>query len=298
FGKKLIEQYLPKIDLSHMIDTSGAYIPGHGTPTVILFGRHRPPVALTIRAVLGIRGEPSTPADPATGKVWSAILDQIDRAGSQSEFVSVNDTLRSQFAQYPWSIGGGGAAELAAELRSSAVSYIHAEATSIGPASFAGIDEIFVAPEQSMLRFRTERALVREMCIGEQTRDWGTLAGEGAFAPYGPGHDLIPSVPGAGWYKRVWPFRPCSEGMISFARRTRKDLGEEWWSWYRWIPERYHIRLSIAFAFVATHNHFVLDRGGGCSAARPPSSSCLPGQPKMTTSVSSACSTARSHASG
>ncbi|MDE8346399.1 MAG: BREX-2 system adenine-specific DNA-methyltransferase PglX, partial [Acidocella sp.] len=45
FGKKLIEQYLPKIDLSHMIDTSGAYIPGHGTPTVILFGRHRPPVA-------------------------------------------------------------------------------------------------------------------------------------------------------------------------------------------------------------------------------------------------------------
>ncbi len=43
-GKKLIEQFLPGIDLTHVIDTSGAYIPGHGTPTVLLFGRNRRPV--------------------------------------------------------------------------------------------------------------------------------------------------------------------------------------------------------------------------------------------------------------
>ena len=43
FGKKLIEEFFPKIDLTHVIDTSGAYIPGHGTPTVILFGRNRKP---------------------------------------------------------------------------------------------------------------------------------------------------------------------------------------------------------------------------------------------------------------
>ena len=39
FGKKLIENYLPHKDITHIIDTSGAYIPGHGTPTVILFAR-------------------------------------------------------------------------------------------------------------------------------------------------------------------------------------------------------------------------------------------------------------------
>ncbi len=40
FGKKLIEEYFAyQVDLTHVIDTSGAYIPGHGTPTVILFGR-------------------------------------------------------------------------------------------------------------------------------------------------------------------------------------------------------------------------------------------------------------------
>ena len=42
FGKKLIKEYIPRWDLTHVIDTSGAYIPGHGTPTVIQFGRHHP----------------------------------------------------------------------------------------------------------------------------------------------------------------------------------------------------------------------------------------------------------------
>ena len=43
FGKKLIEEFFQKVDLTHVIDTSGAYIPGHGTPTVILIGRRRLP---------------------------------------------------------------------------------------------------------------------------------------------------------------------------------------------------------------------------------------------------------------
>jgi hypothetical protein len=76
--------------LSHVIDTSGAYIPGHGTPTVILFGRHRAPVGDGVRTVMGIKGEPSTPDDYAKGLVWSPIVGQIDRAQSESEFVSVS----------------------------------------------------------------------------------------------------------------------------------------------------------------------------------------------------------------
>ena len=47
FGKKLIEEFFPRVDLTHVIDTSGAYIPGHGTPTVILFARNQRPVAST-----------------------------------------------------------------------------------------------------------------------------------------------------------------------------------------------------------------------------------------------------------
>ena len=39
FGKKLIEDFFSQTDLTHVVDTSGAYITGHGTPTVIVFGQ-------------------------------------------------------------------------------------------------------------------------------------------------------------------------------------------------------------------------------------------------------------------
>lgn len=79
FGKKFVEEYLPTIDLTHVIDTSGAYIPGHGTPTVILFGRNQPPSSDKVFAVLGVKGEPSKPEDPAQGLVWRSIVDAIER---------------------------------------------------------------------------------------------------------------------------------------------------------------------------------------------------------------------------
>lgn len=45
------------VELTHVLDTSGAFIPGHGTPTVILAGRHQMArQARPIRAVLGVRG--------------------------------------------------------------------------------------------------------------------------------------------------------------------------------------------------------------------------------------------------
>ena len=97
FGRKLIEKHVPKWDLTHVLDTSGAYIPGHGTPTVILFGRHRPPLDHGVRAVMGIRGEPALPRDAAQGLVWSAIIAQIDHPESRSEFVSASDLPR----EYP-----------------------------------------------------------------------------------------------------------------------------------------------------------------------------------------------------
>ncbi len=70
------------------------------------------PLGETVRTVMGIKGEPATPADPAQGLVWRAIVEQVDRAGSESAYVSVADTPRATFAKHPWSIGGGGAAEL------------------------------------------------------------------------------------------------------------------------------------------------------------------------------------------
>lgn len=143
FGKKLIEQALPRLDLTHVVDTSGAYIPGHGTPTAILFGRNRAPVESVVRTVMGIKGEPATPSDPARGEVWSAIFRQIDQAGSESEFVSVADTPRNAFEKHPWSMSGGGASALRKEIKSDK-SVLASKLTSIGFYQDTHADEAFV----------------------------------------------------------------------------------------------------------------------------------------------------------
>lgn len=60
----------------------------------------------------------------------------------------------------------------------------------------------------------------------------------------------------------MWLYRASLEGVVSFAGRTRKECGDQWWTWYRWVPSKYRNPLTITFAEIATHNHFVLDRGG------------------------------------
>jgi hypothetical protein len=43
---------------------------------------------------------------------------------------------------------------------------------------------------------------------------------------------------------------------------SQLDIGLTWFEWSRFIRRRHNARFLLPFAFVATHNHFVLDRGG------------------------------------
>lgn len=261
FGKKLIESYLPSIDLTHVIDTSGAYIPGHGTPTVILFGRRRRPVAPTVRAVMGIKGEPATPEDPATGLVWSAILDQIDRVGSQSAFVSVNDTPREQFGKHPWSIGGGGAAELKELLDEQSKKTLRYTAAVIGIFGMTNADEVMLAPDRAFARFGVEPVLHCPLVIGDQVRDWIVEPVYHSLFPY-HAEQLLSIEEHAGFHHWIWPCRTVMGSRATFGKSTYFAEGRPWWEWHQVCLDRLRTPLSIVFGEVATHNHFVLDRGG------------------------------------
>ncbi|QIN60309.1 hypothetical protein SBC1_02840 [Caballeronia sp. SBC1] len=261
FGSKLIKQVLPRLDLTHVVDTSGAYIPGHGTPTVILFGRHRPPVDERVRTVMGTKGEPGTPNEPAQGLVWSAILGQIDRVGSESDFVSVADTPRATFGRHPWSIGGGGAAEVKEQLEGTR-STMSEVAESIGFASFTGTDDVFSASASAFRRKGFPEKAIRSFVLGDAVRDYQTGSDDFAFAPYHEDLSPFSLERESQWGRAMWPYRASLEGVVSFAGKTRKECGDQWWTWYRWVPSKYRDPLAITFAFVATHNHFVLVRGG------------------------------------
>ena len=107
FGTKLVEDFLPHLDLRLVADTSGAYIPGHGTPTVIIVGRNHEPVGSTVRTILGARGEPTRPEDPAHGIVWTSIVEHVDDPGWVDGWITVTDLDRAVLTNHPWSLSDG-----------------------------------------------------------------------------------------------------------------------------------------------------------------------------------------------
>jgi hypothetical protein len=262
FGKKLVEQFFPSMDLTHVVDAAGAYIPGHGTPTVLLFGRARRPQGELIRAVMGIRGEPGTPEDPSRGEVWTAIVMLIDEPASESTYVSVEDISRSTLAKHPWSLGGGGVTELKTRIALSAARTLEQLADSIGFASFPGLDDVFECDEAALVRAGVERRLIRPLITGDIVRDWGYTTSRSAFVPYDETFEPLRLDTNALWARRLWPVRTTCRTIKGFSSDAESGDRSDWWTWYRWIAQRYRERLSIPYAFVATHNHFVLDRGG------------------------------------
>jgi hypothetical protein len=259
FGKKVIQEFFPTIDLTHVIDTSGAYIPGHGTPTVILFGRQRKPIGEVIRTVLGIRGEPTTPDDPARGQVWSAIVGQLNRPGSQSAFVSVADSPRENFHRHPWSIGGGGAAELKDLLDESAVKTLADITECIGFGCILGEADAFGAPLGTH-RLRLLPSHLRRIVVeGDQVRDWAVYPEFAALFPYNQQIQLCPEGQIFSW---LWPVRVHLQSRNDFSNRTYLECGRPYWEYHQIPADRNRTPLSLVFAEVAWHNYFALDRGG------------------------------------
>lgn len=262
FGSKLIEQVLPQLDLTHVIDTAGAYIPGHGTPTVILFGRHQRPVAAEVRTVMGIKGEPSAPDDPAKGLVWTAILDQVDRADSESAFVSVCDIGRDVLAAHPWSIGGGGVGEVKEKIDAFSVNRLSSVADVFGGTGRTSADDAFVLPASMVGRKALESDFARPLVEGDQVRDWQCDAQLVAITPYGDGPDAVPLSSMTAIARLLWRARTTLGNRQTFGKRSYFEEDRSWWEWHQITPSRLTYDLYLTFAEVATHNHFVLDRGG------------------------------------
>lgn len=262
FGKNLIEKFLsggytgisPEyVDLTHIIDTSGAYIPGHGTPTVILVGRPRRPQSDVVRAVLGVRGEPSQPADPANGLVWREIVDHLDDLDYAGTYVTVAQMQRETYAKFPWSLSGGGASGVKALVEASRLRKLGAEVESIGFAAITGDDEFYVR-RRRVGPPAWESTPMRLFVEGDTVRDFAVAASAEAIYPY-PVDEAKESV------RTFWPFRTNLRAGLAF-RQTREDRGQWWGTYILPNPRRLSAESLIAFAFVATHNHFVLDRGG------------------------------------
>ena len=256
FGASLVEEFIPRWDVTHIIDTSGAHIPEHGTPTVILFGKNQSPVASSIRCVMGIEDEPEIPADPAKGLVWTAILAQVDIAGSESAYLSVDDTPRERFAKHPWSIGGGGVAEVKQQIEDAAANTLQDAVSDIGIGVVTLEDEAFSDVGVGCAKHRFSDGERAAFVEGDCVRDWAISGAVKAVFPY-PKWDGVPVLT-APALQALWPFRTNLRNRIWF-RKTQDERGYPWFAYGHVSWDKFSTPLSIVFAFVSTHNHFVLD---------------------------------------
>jgi hypothetical protein len=261
FGKKFIEDFLAReIELTSIIDTSGAYIPGHGTDTILLVGRRRYPRGASVKTILRVLDEPGVPDNPAEGLVWTAIVRAVNDPRLSSGYVTAARLPQEFFAKHPWSLAGGGASGVQSQLENSGRIRLEAAAEHIGVTAVTGEDDLYLLPTNgAALRLGVDAT--RHLVEGEAVRDY-----------------LI-----AGWSDGIWPYdnalKPVlpehlgrlGQLLITFrsAINRRKRFGTPmvargltWWEWQELYRAKLKVPLSITWAEVATHNHFVLDRGG------------------------------------
>ncbi|MFI6647263.1 BREX-2 system adenine-specific DNA-methyltransferase PglX [Streptomyces sp. NPDC050529] len=261
FGAKLIESYFRhRVELTEVIDTSGAYIPGHGTPTVILIGKRREGSgrSATVRTVRSIQGEPVAPEIGAYGLVWSSIVQQIDQPGSASQWVSVDDLGRDMhFGKQPWMLTDG-ALEMVTKITENSATKLKLAVESIGRTTHTGLDDAYYLTPQAA-KTRSLASTFVPTVLGEEVRDYLITPQLVTFFPYSPAGEAR-ELSDQEW-KFIWPNRALLQNRIDFGQ-TPTQRGLRWFDHSMFFPKRFQSPTSISFGEVTTHNHFSLDRGG------------------------------------
>ncbi|MFJ9372508.1 BREX-2 system adenine-specific DNA-methyltransferase PglX [Streptomyces sp. NPDC101455] len=262
FGTQLIESYFGhEIELTEIIDTSAAHIPGHGTPTVILVGRSRGGRfrSESIRTVRSIQGEPSAPKIAENGFVWRAIADQIDKPGSRTKWVSVGDLDRkNHFSRRPWILADGGL-ELVSAIKSGSTASLGESSRSIGAGAVTREDDAYMIGAGHARRIGIPTEELRPIVEGVQVRDYSLWNPITSIWPYKDGdfkaHASQPTQ------RALWSYRKLLQERVAFGK-TQLERGLNWFEYSMFFTDRYRTPLSLTIPETTTINHFVFDRGG------------------------------------
>ncbi len=259
FGTKLITEFLVRQDLRLVADTSGAYIPGHGTPTVIIVGRHDGPTGMPIRAVLGVRGEPGRPGIPASGYVWSAIVNHVNELAYSDQWITITNIESDSLETHPWSLSGGQARAVALAIDNGSKARMKRVAYRIGFMAMSHADDAFTYPYHIQNRLALQGAEFLPLVTGELVRDYRSATDLLTWFPKRDRTGDLSRQSSEG--RLLWSLRAGLGQRATFAG-TYLSAGRPWWSWHQ-VPEDLGAHAwSLAFAEIATSNHFVLDRGG------------------------------------
>lgn len=130
---------------------------------------------------------------------------------------------------------------------------------SIGVGGMSNADDVYIGTVASWRRLGVDASWTRRLVIGEELRDWDNTTASQVFFPYDASLSLRP-IEGS-CLRALWPWRSVLWSRAVFGGGTYRSASRSWYEWHQVTKERYATPLSICFASVASHNHFVLERG-------------------------------------
>jgi hypothetical protein len=263
FGRAVIRTVFSQWLLTDVIDTSGAYIPGHGTPTVVLFIRHIQidDQAHSVRSLLNKKGEPKRPAVPERGLVWQAILQAPRDDDDTSAFVTVSNRPLADFQGHPWTLGAGLSGEVLCLLADN--SHVLDEDKRfdcvIGNLTKTILDDVYFDPPPSAVRDRACNLIT--LVEGTHVRDWCIEGARRVLYPYTPGTSDVLDLQRSSAYRHFWRFKSFLQERMGVGFKTIKARGIPFYA-FPFYSAASTVPPGICFPFVSTHNHFVLTHDG------------------------------------
>ena len=258
-GKALIEEVLPKLDVREIVDTSGCYLPGHGTPTLLIFGRNRPPAPeSSVISVLGKRGEQDVPAEPSAAPVWTEIVENHRTVGWDGTHVSVEESSRAQMRTHPWVLAGGGARVFFQRIRTHSAKKLVEMSKVMGAGAVTRADDVFILAMRSLLM--PARSIARYV-TGTHVRVWEIASHLRIAYPY-EGTETVNVEQLGEFYRLVWCYRPALWLRRGKGFKTKLEQGGRFYEYSMFYPDRHAAPYRLTYPYVSTHNHFVLSDAG------------------------------------
>jgi hypothetical protein len=279
FGRPLVEDFFPTVDLQKIVDCSGLMFPGHGTPTCLVFGMQAKPNQDTpVRVVTILPGGGDLRTPPEESPLWRSIEDHHEAAASVNQRaplfsadaaqgfrhvyedfqVAVGDCSRSRILTHPclwtfveWPTFDHIEALTASRLRS----FLSKD---IGRVLSTSAIDIFIIPPHTARLFSIEKSFLTGITQGEEIRNWASLQPRLLLKPYDSDWQLVPLNGASGWGRWFRYFRTSLGNRKDFGGGTYDKVGRPWYEYHQLDLDKANARIRLGFSDLATHGHFQL----------------------------------------
>lgn len=246
FGKPLVEDFFPTVDLQKIIDCSGLMFPGHGTPTCLLFAGQRKPdekSPIRVAAILPGGGDLRTP--PEESPLWHTLAAQHDNPGFANSQVIVADRDRNEMKTHPWTFDSSASQTNNMIGAASVAPLLDFLSDEVGVCTMTNADPLFVVPPDCARRHHLPNGMLRFFQEGEDVKNWELRSSSIILIPYDSKTQLFAEKElGNEVLNYLKPFKPALESRLSFGNKTFKELGRPWFSFERMNANKYERRGS------------------------------------------------------